>query len=191
MKALIGAAALAILCASTAVAAPGGLGGIGASARLGQTQATPVKAAQAQSGPAKPQPAPNKGAPGASVSSPAPTNKPTDPIVARYTAVYDGCMHKAVSTNDMLDCAGKEADRWDARLNRAYKARMAVFNNRQKDALVAAEKAWLVFRRSDCAAYEDEDWGSVSRIDASQCFLRRTVERTLELESFPTDHGPG
>ena len=100
-------------------------------------------------------------------------------------------MHHAVSTLDMVDCAGREADKWDARLNRAYKARMGEFNGRQRDLLKTAEKAWLAFRQADCAAYEDEDWGSISKIDASQCLLRRTVERTLELEAFPTDHGPG
>ncbi len=100
-------------------------------------------------------------------------------------------MHQAVSTLDIVDCAQRESDRWDARLNRAYKARMGEFNARQRDALKAAERAWLGFRQADCAAYEDEDWGSISRIDASQCVLRRTVERALELESFPTDHGPG
>lgn len=100
-------------------------------------------------------------------------------------------MHGAVSTLDMVDCADREADRWDARLNRAYKARMGEFAGRQRDALKAAEKAWLAFRQADCAAYEDEDSGSISKIDASQCVLRRTVERTLELEAFPTDHGPG
>jgi uncharacterized protein YecT (DUF1311 family) len=122
--------------------------------------------------------------------APKPTT-PTDPIAARYSAVYDGCMRKAVSTLDMLECAGKETDRWDARLNRAYQSRMASLNDRQRRALKQAEKAWILFREADCAAYQDEEWGTISRIDASQCFLRRTVERALELEAFPADHGPG
>ncbi len=101
-------------------------------------------------------------------------------------------MHRALSTLDMMDCAGREGDRWDARLNRAYRAHMSEFNPRQREALTAAERAWIAFRRLDCVAYEDvEEWGSISRIDAAQCFLRRTVERALELEAFPTDHGPG
>ncbi len=116
---------------------------------------------------------------------------PTDPIVARYSPVYEGCMRKAASTLDMIDCAGRENDRWDARLNRAYQARMSSFNDRQRGALKRAQKAWLLFRDADCAAYEDDDWGSISKIDASQCVLRRTVERTIELEAFPADHGPG
>jgi len=116
---------------------------------------------------------------------------PTDPIIARYSPVYEGCMRKASSTLDMIDCAGRENDRWDARLNRAYQARMTSFNDRQRGALKRAQKAWTAFRDADCAAYEDDDWGTISKIDASQCVLRRTVERTIELEAFPADHGPG
>lgn len=116
---------------------------------------------------------------------------PTDPIVARYSPIYESCMRRAASTLDMIDCAGRENDRWDGRLNRAFQARMASFNDRQRGALKRAQKAWLAFRDADCAAYEDDDWGSISRIDASQCVLRRTVERTIELEAFPADHGPG
>lgn len=117
--------------------------------------------------------------------------RPTDPIAARYSPAYDTCMHRAGSTLEMVDCAARETERWDARLNRAYQQRMAALNDRQRAALKRAEKTWLAFRQADCDAYEDEDWGTISRIDAAQCLLRRTVERTLELEAFPTDHGPG
>jgi uncharacterized protein YecT (DUF1311 family) len=100
-------------------------------------------------------------------------------------------MRKAVSTLEILDCGSRETERWYGRLNRAYQARMNSLNDRQRGALKRAEKAWLAFRDADCAAYEDDDWGAVSKIDASQCTLRRTIERALELESFPADHGPG
>ena len=116
---------------------------------------------------------------------------PLDTVVSHYSPAYDGCMRKAVSTLDILECATRETDRWDGRLNRAYQSRMNSLNDRQRGALKRAEKTWLAFRQADCEAYQDEEWGTISRIDASQCYLRRTVERALELESFPTDHGPG
>jgi len=124
----------------------------------------------------------------------APASKPlvpTDPIAARYSTDYEGCMHKAGSTLDMVTCADHENERWDARMNRALQSRLGAFNDHQRTALKRAQKAWTEFREADCAAYEDDDAGSISRIDASQCVLRRTVERTLELEAFPVDHGPG
>jgi len=116
---------------------------------------------------------------------------PTDPIIARYSPAYEACMRKSASTLDMIDCAGRENDRWDARLNRALQARMTSFNDRQRGALKRAQRAWMAFRDADCAAFEDDDWGTISKIDASQCILRRTVERTIELEALPADRGPG
>jgi uncharacterized protein YecT (DUF1311 family) len=142
------------------------------------------------------QPAPSSGPTHLSGQSPpsAPGVKPatpTDPIVARYSADYEGCMRKAGSTLDMVACADHENDRWDARMTRALQSRLANFSDRQRAALKRAQKAWTEFRDADCAAYEGEEAGSISRVDASQCALRRTVERTLELEAFPADHGPG
>jgi uncharacterized protein YecT (DUF1311 family) len=165
----------AVIAAAAALAA--GSAGAGPSQYQAPSSAIPVHLSQFQpQAPVAPQPRP-------------PT--PTDPIVARYSPVYESCIRKAASTLDMIDCAGRESDRWDARLNRAYQARIASFNDRQRGALKRAQKAWMAFRDADCAAYEDDDWGTVSKIDASQCILRRTVERTIELEAFPADHGPG
>ena len=96
-----------------------------------------------------------------------------------------------MGTLDIIDCVARENERWDGRLNRVYQSRLASFTDRQRGALKRAQKAWVLFREADCAAYEDDDWGTISRIDASQCLLRRTVERALELEALPMDHGPG
>jgi uncharacterized protein YecT (DUF1311 family) len=129
------------------------------------------------------------------VKAPLPANlklpTPSDPVLAHYSPIYESCMRKAVSTLDIIDCVGRENERWDVRLGRVYQSRLASFNDRQRGALKRAQKAWVLFREADCAAYEDDDWGTISRIDASQCMLRRTVERALELEALPTDHGPG
>jgi len=189
-----GAVLLITVAAAPALAAPGSV----SAARSQLVQVPPTRVA-AQPAPAHPasatQPAP--GPPrlaertppvvGAGVKS----VTPTDPILAHLSPVYETCMHRAGSTNDMLDCGARESERWDGRLSRAFQARMSSLNERQRSALKFAQKAWLTFRQADCSAYEDEDWGSISRIDASQCVLRRTVERTLELEAFPADHGPG
>jgi uncharacterized protein YecT (DUF1311 family) len=167
--------------------------GSAASAWAGPQSATPPAFTQhfAQSQPPAAPPSPAARTAERQATAPPKPPTPTDPIVARYSPVYEGCMRKAASTLDMIDCAGHENDRWDARLNRAYQARMASFNDRQRGALKRAQKAWAAFRDADCAAYEDDDWGTISKIDASQCVLRRTVERTVELEAFPADHGPG
>lgn len=160
----------------------------GASFRFGPPPpAGPAPARQAAQQPVQ-RPTSPAGAQGGAPGRPA---SPLDTVVAHYSAAYEACVRKAVATLDMIDCASRETERWDGRLNRAYQARMNSLNDRQRAALKRAEKTWLAFRQADCEAYEDEEWGTISKIDASQCYLRRTVERALELESFPTDHGPG
>jgi uncharacterized protein YecT (DUF1311 family) len=62
---------------------------------------------------------------------------------------------------------------------------MGDLNDRQKARLRAAQRAWLAFRDADCASRQDEDWGTLSRITANACVLRRTVERTIDLEGYP------
>jgi len=112
---------------------------------------------------------------------------PPDPVQARYTPAYDRCLASpdGQSTLGMIDCAGAELKLQDARLNAAYRKTMASLNARQKAKLQTAQRAWVAFRDAECASYEDEDWGTISRINASACVLRMTVQRTIDLEAYP------
>ena len=120
------------------------------------------------------------------VASPA-FGAPADPVQARYTPAYDKCLASpdGQSTLGMIDCAGAELKIQDARLNAAYRKVMASLNARQKAKLQAAQRAWVAFRDAECASYEDEDWGTISRINASACVLHMTVQRTMDLEAYP------
>ncbi len=199
MKARAAAVLIGLVAAPALAASPGG-GGVGAHMPAAGASGVPHPLGPAPvlpfrspaSGQVQPVPArPPDRAVGGIGQQPARLLTPSDPVLARLSPIYETCMHRAISPLDMLDCGGRETERWDGRLNRAYQARMASLGDRQRGALKRAQKAWMVFREADCAAYEDEDGGAVSRIDAAQCQLRRTVERTLELEAFPADHGPG
>ena len=110
-----------------------------------------------------------------------------DPVEARYTPAYDKCLAAPAgqSTMGMIDCTGAELQIQDARLNTAYRKTMASLNARQKAKLQAAQRAWVAFRDAECASYEDEDWGTISRINASACVLHMTVQRTVDLEAYP------
>ena len=112
---------------------------------------------------------------------------PPDPVQARYTPAYDRCLASpdGQSTLGMIDCAGAELKLQDARLNAAYRKTMASLNARQKAKLQTAQRAWVAFRDAECASYEDEDWGTISRINASACVLHMTVQRTMDLEAYP------
>ncbi len=110
-------------------------------------------------------------------------------IEARYTPGFQQCLDSpdGQSTAGMIQCVGAELAIQDAALNTAYRSLTATFNTRQKANLQKAQRAWIAFRDADCAARYDPDWGSLSTINANFCLLRRTVERTIELEEFGPD----
>jgi uncharacterized protein YecT (DUF1311 family) len=110
-------------------------------------------------------------------------------VAARYSPAYQKCLEspQGVSTMGQIGCIGDELALQDKALNRAYAKAMADLTPGQKAKLQAAERAWVAFRDAECAAQEDEDWGTLSRVAANQCVLDRTIERAIELEAFPPD----
>ena len=110
-----------------------------------------------------------------------------DPVEARYTPGYQRCLDApgGQSTLGMIDCADGELKVQDARLNAAYRKAMAALNPRQKAKLLAAQRAWVAFRDAECASFEDQDWGTISRINAADCVLTLTIKRTIDLEAYP------
>jgi len=87
----------------------------------------------------------------------------------------------------MVQCIGVELKLQDAALNAAYRTLTADMTPEQKAGLQKAQRAWIAFRDADCAARYSPDWGTMSTIDANFCMLRRTTERTIELEAFRAD----
>jgi uncharacterized protein YecT (DUF1311 family) len=110
-----------------------------------------------------------------------------DPVEARYTPAYGRCMDSAdgQSTMGMIGCIGAETQVQDGALNAAYRKAMKDLNPRQKAKLQAAQRAWIAFRDAECASFLDEDWGSLSRINANDCFLHMTAQRVIDLENYP------
>jgi uncharacterized protein YecT (DUF1311 family) len=115
---------------------------------------------------------------------------PLNPAVeARYTPGFQKCLDspEGMSTMGMIDCIGAELTIQDGRLNAQYRKSMADLYPRQKAKLQAAERAWVAYRDAECASYQDEDWGTLSRITANQCELQMTVERLIALEDYPPE----
>ncbi|MBX7250027.1 MAG: lysozyme inhibitor LprI family protein [Caulobacteraceae bacterium] len=108
-----------------------------------------------------------------------------DQIEKRYSVIYAACMEKAASTADYVDCIGAELTFQDKYLNRRYQDLMAELTPAQKDKLRKAQRDWMAFRDSWCAAQQDSDWGSLSTIVANQCVLDQTIGRTIDLENYP------
>lgn len=117
----------------------------------------------------------------ATAASPAQAAEP------KYSSAYDKCLAapSGQSTAGMIDCIGTEWQAQDARLNRAYQAALKRLElPRQKAALQKAQRAWIAFRDADCVSLYDQDWGTISRIEAASCRLDRTARRADALEDF-------
>ncbi len=110
-------------------------------------------------------------------------------IEKHYTPALQTCLDSdaGASTMGQIGCIGAELKIQDGRLNAAYRKAMGELTSGQKTKLQAAQRAWIAFRDADCAAQEDQDWGTMSRVFANDCVLSRTVERTIELEGYPPD----
>lgn len=101
----------------------------------------------------------------------------------KYSRVYRACMDASGSvTMKMHDCLVGETKRWEVRLNRAYKAVTGKLGAKQRKNLIAAQRAWLRYRRASFVYYTSETGGSIDRYTSNAGWLKLTAHRTLELE---------
>ena len=108
-------------------------------------------------------------------------------IEAQYTPALRRCLENKdnFSTLGMTECVYAEVKVQDARLNVAYAKALTDLTPAQKAKLVAAQRAWIAFRDADCAAQQDADFGSISKIYEAYCNLDRTIVRTQDLKDYP------
>ena len=109
------------------------------------------------------------------------------PAKSKPVSTYDRCLASPAgqTTAGMIECANAELRVQDGRLNNAYQgAILRLERPRQKAALQKAQRAWIAFRDADCAAYYDQDWGSMARVQANACVLDHTRQRAEELDAF-------
>ena len=88
---------------------------------------------------------------------------------------------------DLNACAGAAYDRADAAMNAAYGRLMKRIGPKAKDALRAAQKAWLPFRDASCALEAlGVEGGSMQPQVRADCFARVTAARTKVLTGYLT-----
>jgi uncharacterized protein YecT (DUF1311 family) len=108
-----------------------------------------------------------------------------------YTAVFQACLIKAgTDVAAELACQGAETHRQDAMLNAAYQKLSARLSPYQRSLLVKSERAWIVFRDSECSFQGAQLIGGPLGIEAtaqtqfkSECLLRQTHQRVRVLLS--------
>ena len=112
----------------------------------------------------------------------------TSPLAAadsEMTQEYLTCMDKSSgNTAGMTDCISAETARQDARLNENYKRLMQKLSAKRKNALQAAQRAWVKFRDANCSFYFDPDGGTAALLDGRDCFLQATADRAKELKNL-------
>jgi uncharacterized protein YecT (DUF1311 family) len=84
-------------------------------------------------------------------------------------------------TYEIIECLSKLADKWDRRLNEAYKLALETAKPKQREKLRAAQRLWLRYREANCDYYSLGE-GSMARIDAADCYQSMTAARARELE---------
>ena len=124
--------------------------------------------------------------------------------VAQIEATNKACSDKAISNNDMKQCAFSAQDAYDKLLNVTYKkivaALKAAIPQEKKDGptvggktyseetlnrLVVSERAWVTFRDAQCSLESTEMLGGTGEgLIIGGCLGDQTKDRILSLDSI-------
>lgn len=85
------------------------------------------------------------------------------------------------STQQMVECMAAATEKWDRRLNEAYRDALKDGPKRQRDQLRKAQRLWVQFRDANCLFYAMGE-GTISRLNSASCLFDMTKARTKELE---------
>lgn len=103
----------------------------------------------------------------------------------RLSRGYGSCLDRAGGvTMEMVGCVGEEMKGQDARLNAAYHALLKGLPPDRQEKVRAAQRKWIEYRQLNCESRIGSDTGSLATVEANECVLRMTVERSAELEQM-------
>lgn len=92
-----------------------------------------------------------------------------------------------------LACAERDVARNDKALNEAYRRLNAAVGNQpeERDALRAAQRAWITFRDAECDLRAIDAGGAPQwvPVNRAQCVSALTAERTAQLQGYRDGHG--
>lgn len=95
-----------------------------------------------------------------------------------YGGEYQDCDG---STADMVECVNGLRDRWDGRLNAAYRQVSDGETAARRTELRDVQRQWIAYRDANCAYYAGGE-GSIARVEAAVCQYVLTRDRAQELE---------
>ncbi len=104
-------------------------------------------------------------------------------VNSRLTPQYSSCMSAALATGDMLDCIAAETKVQDDALNATYKRVMGKMEPGAQATVRQAQRAWIQERDEQCDKEAAEfEGGSLAQVTQADCYLRKEIERTIQLE---------
>ncbi len=99
----------------------------------------------------------------------------------------DKCMDKNPSTHGMIGCLDEAYKKWDAELNKNYKALSLKMDTKQKAALLAAQRKWIEYRdlefKVQTSVYETMQ-GTMFQPMAVNDRMEVVKKRALDLKSY-------
>lgn len=105
--------------------------------------------------------------------------------VEHWTPDQNRC-NEQPNTLAIVDCIEARTKFWDGRLNQAYKAVTAMFQDPDLKSrlapLQAAQRAWLKYRDANCIGYYGSQGGTIRQIEVAGCLLEMTQNRAIELQ---------
>ncbi len=114
------------------------------------------------------------------------------PAAAAWHPDKSGICSDMADTVGISHCLGARAKVWDARLNQAYKALMAVLSAESDTTQLAdlkkAQRLWLQYREANCR-YDADEPGTISQIIGPDCMRQMTQDRAIELQQAWTGGG--
>jgi uncharacterized protein YecT (DUF1311 family) len=114
-----------------------------------------------------------------------PLEGPSDPIIqAHYTADFERCQNRAVTTPENAACFEQEFVRQDKELNRVWRNTLRRLPENLLPQLIAAERQWASKRDPFCHAEADEIRGTLSPVVFSSCRAEQTIRRTMWLAAL-------
>lgn len=124
---------------------------------------------------------------------------------AQAASDYDKCIEElGDSMAAMKECAYRDFQTEDAKLNVAYKNVKNLFAELSRtetgypfdtykqlsQRLVAAQKAWIAFRDTDCELKTESIGGTLEGLEITGCQTEMTKERTEFLQKLEKAHRP-
>jgi uncharacterized protein YecT (DUF1311 family) len=96
------------------------------------------------------------------------------------------CPAKPTSTLDLEGCAEQRILRTDRRIDAVARSIFArLFDDAARRRFVAAQRAWLAYRRADCMSMSDRyEGGTLAGLVASSCTADRSAQRLKDLTAL-------